>query len=263
MHLFDQRRRSFLASCLMFLALAGAGTVAVSVVSPETAFAQDAAAAPAADAAPARKSLLMWTYEALGITYTLAFLFLSFMLVALFVMNLMAIRRQNIVPLTLVEGFEAHIKEKKYQEAYEMAKNDESFLGKVLSAGLSRLSQGYQQAIEAMQEVGETESMKMDHRLSYIALIGTISPMVGLLGTVDGMVRSFSVIAMSATTPKPAELAFGISTALITTLAGLIIAIPAIAAYNIMKNRVQQLVLEAGILSEQLMGRFQNVGKKG
>ena len=54
---------------------------------------------------------------------------------------------------------------------------------------------GYPQAIEAMQEVGEEENMKMDHRLSYMALIGTISPMVGLFGTVDGMIRSFSVIA--------------------------------------------------------------------
>ena len=113
-----------------------------------------------------------------------------------------------------------------------------------------------------MQEVGEEENMKLEHRLSYMALIGTISPMVGLLGTVQGMISSFSVIANSPTTPKPSELAAGISTALFTTLVGLFIAIPAIALYNILRNRVARLVLEVGIVSEGLMGRFSGVGTK-
>ncbi|HYW81444.1 MAG TPA: MotA/TolQ/ExbB proton channel family protein, partial [Thermoguttaceae bacterium] len=71
------------------------------------------------------------------------------------------------------------------------------------------------------------------------------------------------VIATSTTAPKPSELAAGISTALFTTLLGLFIAIPAIAAYNILRNRVARLVLEVGILSEGLMGRFSNVGTPG
>lgn len=209
-----------------------------------------------------RESTLAWMFKSLGWMYSVVFLSLSFTLVALFVMNLLMARRENVVPVALVEGFEAHLNEKRYQEAYEMAKNDESFLGQVLSAGLAKLSAGYEQAIEAMQEVGEEENMKMEHRLSYMALIGTISPMVGLLGTVQGMIASFSVIANSPTAPQPAQLAVGISTALFTTLVGLFIAIPAIAAYNLIRNRVQRLVLEVGILSEGLMSRFASVGKK-
>ena len=143
-------------------------------------------------------------------------------------MNMLAARREVILPSQLIEGFEAQLNAKKYQEAYELAKNDESFLGKVLSAGLARLSSGYPQAIEAMQEVGEEENMRLEHRLSYLALIGTISPMFGLLGTVDGMVQAFEVIAHSTVSPKPAELAEGIATALVTTLVGLWLAIPAI-----------------------------------
>ena len=123
--------------------------------------------------------------------YSVIFLCLSFALVAVFVMNVLMARRESILPQHLIDGFEAHLNAKKYQEAYELAKNDESFLGKVLSAGLARLSSGYPQAIEAMQEVGEEENMKLEHRLSYLALIGTISPMFGLLGTVDGMVQAF------------------------------------------------------------------------
>jgi biopolymer transport protein ExbB len=173
---------------------------------------------------------------------------------------MLSARRSNMCPPQLVQGFEAQLNERRYQEAYELAKADDSFLGQVLSAGLAKLSLGYSHAIEAMQEVGEEENMKLEHRLSYMALIGTISPMVGLFGTVDGMIQSFSVIATSETTPKPSELADGISTALVTTLVGLAIAIPAIAAYNILKNRIARLVLEVGIVSEGLMSRFQNVG---
>lgn len=114
-----------------------------------------------------------------------------------------------------------------------------------------------------MQEVGEEETMKLEHRLGYIALIGTISPMVGLLGTVDGMVTSFQVIANTPTQPKPSELAGGISTALITTLVGLWLAIPAIAIFGIMRNQMARLTLEVGIVSEGLMSRFSTMGKKG
>ena len=228
-----------------------------------------AAEGPAEKAEPAEaptaepeKTYLAWMYEALGPFYSIIFLALSFTLVALFVMNLLAARREGVLPVGLVEGFEAHLNEKKYQDAYELAKGDESFLGQVLSAGLAKLSTGYEPAIEAMQEVGEEENMKLEHRLSYMALIGTISPMVGLLGTVQGMIASFSVIANSPVQPNPSDLAKGISTALFTTLVGLFIAIPAIAVYNILRNRVARLVLEVGIVSEGLMGRFSSVGTK-
>ncbi|MBN1853966.1 MAG: MotA/TolQ/ExbB proton channel family protein [Pirellulales bacterium] len=211
----------------------------------------------------AKKSYLAWAWESLGIGYSLVFLCLSFVLVALFVMNLMTARRDNVVPVSLVEEFEGLLNEKQYQEAYELARNDESFLGQVLSAGLSKLSSGYSQSIEAMQEVGEEENMKLEHRLSYMALIGTISPMIGLLGTVQGIIGAFQEIALTSSgAPNAQDLAGHLATALFTTLVGLIIAIPAIAAYNILRNRVARLVLEVGIVSEGLMGRFQSMDKK-
>lgn len=234
----------------------------------EPAATQPAAAEPASTQStdtseePVSQSVLGWMWDALGPLYMLIFLGLSFTLVALFVMNLLTARRENVCPASLIEGFEAHLDEKQYQEAYELAKSDESFLGHVLSAGLAKLSAGYPQAIESMQEIGEEENMKLEHRLSYMALIGTLSPMVGLFGTVHGMIKSFQTIATGGSTPKASDLADGISTALFTTLVGLAIAIPALAAFNILKNRIQRLVLEVGHSSEELMGRFQNVGDK-
>jgi biopolymer transport protein ExbB len=244
--------------------------------------AADAAAdeAPAEDPAPApvdasvvdaegpatptpQVSYLAWIVDAMGWHYTIAFLAISFALVALFVMNLLAARRENVVPPALVEGFEQHLNAKQYQEAYDLAKADDSFLGHVLSAGLSRVSSGYSEAVEAMQEVGEEENLRMEQRLGYLALIGTISPMIGLLGTVEGMVESFMVIANTATgAPDPQELAKGISKALFTTLVGLYLAIPALTAYHILRNRVSRLVLEVGVVSEGMMRRFRKTGDK-
>nr|WP_145124025.1 MotA/TolQ/ExbB proton channel family protein [Rosistilla oblonga] len=224
------------------------------------------AAAPAGGAAPvdaapdaSDQSLLGWVYQSLGLTYLLVFLALSFTFVSLLVMNLLTARRDTLCPQELVDSFEEKLDSKDFQQAYDLARSDESVLGHVLSAGLAKLSKGYNKALEGMQEVGEEESMKLEHRLSYMALIGNISPMIGLFGTVDGMIRSFQVIATSGSTPKPSELAGGISTALFTTLVGLAIAIPAIAAYNILRNRVTRLLLEVGVTSEDLMSRFEDI----
>ncbi len=240
------------------------------LISAGPAFAADEPAAAADDvaadeaaaddeAAAMQESYLVWFYKALGFKYVVVFLAISFTLVAFFVMNLLVSRRDNICPLHLVEAFEGHLNEKRYQEAYELAKADESLLGQVLASGLAKLSSGYDNALASMQETGQEESLKLDQRLSVLALVGTVAPMFGLLGTVDGMVASFQVIARSSTTPKPSELAQGISMALVTTLIGLWLAIPAILSFNLLKNRQQKLLLEAGIISENLMKRFQGV----
>lgn len=219
------------------------------------------AAAPAAtaeeDTGPkAPTNLLAWTFQALGIYYTIIFLALSITLLTLIVMNLIAARRDNVCPPDLVEGVEQHLAAGQPKEAAELVRTDDSFLGQVVSAGLGKLAKGHSHAVEAMQEVGEEETMKMEHNLSYMALIGNISPMIGLFGTVDGMIRAFRTIATSGTTPKPGELAADISTALFTTLAGLAIAIPAIAVYNILRNRVQRLTMQVGVTSEELIEKF-------
>jgi biopolymer transport protein ExbB len=232
----------------------------------EAAPAAPAAPAPAAPAATpaAQKSYLRWTYEALGFRYTVAFLVLSFAFFTLLIMNILQIRRVNICPMQLVEAFEAQVNEKQMQAAYELAKNDPSVLGKCLAAGVEKIQGGLDAGMKAMSEVGEDENMRMEHRLGYMGLIGTIAPMVGLLGTVDGMVASFSVIATSTSTPKPSELATGISMALVTTLAGLVIAIPAMMVFNLQKNYAIRLMFETGLNGENLLQEFSKLlpGKK-
>ncbi len=98
--------------------------------------------------------------------------------------------------------------------------------------------------------------MRLEHKLGYLATVGGVAPMIGLLGTVFGMVAAFSVIANSAAAPQASELARGISTALVTTQMGLLIAIPSIIFYEFFRNKLALLVHEMAVQTETLMGRF-------
>jgi biopolymer transport protein ExbB len=188
---------------------------------------------------------------------------MSFLAVGLTIKFIMEMKRDKVIPPQLVMEFENKIRDKKYQDAYEVARNNPSFLGKVLAAGLSKLSTGYPQAIEAMHEVGEDESMRLEHRLSWLAILGTVGPLLGLVGTVEGIIASFRVIATSETQPKPSALAGGISTSLFNTFEGLLVAIIATIAFMLLKNHMARLVLEVGMVSGNLMSRISNVVNPG
>jgi biopolymer transport protein ExbB len=130
-------RAGWILSILLTVVLCGAGwSSAVAAYDPPSVQAENGAVAPGddSDSSP-NLTMLEWLFKALGWLYTIVFLILSFVFVALVIMNVLSARQQQICPAELIEGFEARLDEKKYQEAYELAKADESFLGKVLSAG--------------------------------------------------------------------------------------------------------------------------------
>ena len=253
------------ASLLPNALLPWAAAVVPAIAWTEVAVAQEEEAGDAAaeeGAEPEGENMLVFYYKALGLRYVIVFLALSFGLVALLVMCFMQIRRVVLMPPGLSQAFEAHLESKEYQQAYELAKTDDSYLGHVLAAGMGKLQSGYPASVEAMQAEEGEQAMKLDHKVSYVSLIGALAPMFGLLGTVDGMVGAFMVIAKSATAPKPSELAVGISQALITTLIGLWLAIPAIACFALFKNWLQKLNGDVDGEAMRLMSRFQGMGKK-
>jgi biopolymer transport protein ExbB len=252
--------RMMVAACLA--APWAAATVAPVLVPGVACAQQDDVAVDEGDLEPESKSYLTFLFEALGIKYVIVFLALSFGLVALLVMCFLQFRRSVLMPPALSSSFETLLDTKDYQQAYELAKNDDSYLGHVLAAGMGKLQSGYPAAVEAMQAAEGEEAMKLEHKISYVSLIGALAPMFGLLGTVDGMVTAFMKIAQSTTTPKPNELATGISQALVTTLIGLWLAIPAIACYAVLKNWLQTFNADVDDESMRLMSRFQNVAKK-
>lgn len=202
------------------------------------------------------ESFLWWMIRASGI-FGFLIAMVSFVMVAMIVMLLLQLRRDNYLPAVFIEDFERLLNEGNYQGAYEAAKSNDSFIGKVLANGMARVPRSYEDALQGMQEAGEEETLAMEQSIGYLSLIGSIAPMLGLLGTVQGMVASFQVIATSVVAPKPYQLADGIATALFTTLEGLVVAIPAIVCYSVFKNRLARFVMEAGFVSEELMKRFQ------
>jgi biopolymer transport protein ExbB len=256
--------RAWLGRLLLVIATASpwvAATVAPTLLGPEAVLAQDEEAAEE-EAEPAGTSYLAFLAEALGIKYIIIFLLLSFGLVALLVMCFLQFRKSVLLPPALSQQFEQHLENKEYQQAFELAKGSDSYLGRVLAAGMGKLQSGYPAAVEAMQGAEGEEAMRLEHKISYVSLVGALAPMFGLLGTVDGMVAAFMKIAGSDTAPKPSELAVGISQALVTTLIGLWLAIPAIACYGLLKNWLQRFNMDVEDESTRLMSRFQNMGKK-
>ncbi|MEI7700824.1 MAG: MotA/TolQ/ExbB proton channel family protein, partial [Planctomycetia bacterium] len=172
---------------VLFVVLAGFAALWPASTLHRTVQAQDETPAPAAAAAseaPAAageataaeapvvqsRSFLSYVANACGWFWGPAFLLVSFILVALIMMNLLQVRRDVLLPAQFVEEFEQKLNAKDFQGAYEFARGDDSFVARVLAAGMGRLSRGYAEAVEGMQEAGEDENMGLEHRLSYVAL---------------------------------------------------------------------------------------------
>ena len=239
-----------------------ATAIVPALVHAHTLLAQDGLAENVDPQSAGGGSILGFYWNALGPIWTIVFLALSFWLVALVVMCFLQLRTAVLAPPGLVSAFEQHLEAKQYQEAYELAKADDSPLGQVLAAGMGKLQSGYPAAVEAMHEARADEAMKLEHKVSYVSLVGALTPMFGLLGTVAGMVSAFMVIAQRDTAPKPNELATGISQALVTTQIGLLLAIPAIACFALFRNWLQRLDADVEEESTRLMSRFQGMGRK-
>ena len=107
-----------------------------------------------------------------------------------------------------------------------------------------------------MELANEDVTMEMEHRTTYLATVGTLGPMIGLVGTVYGMIMAFQVIALEGSSPQASQLAAGISTALYATLEGIAISIPAIFFYAMYRNRIARLSLEVGMTAEPLLEQF-------
>ena len=184
---------------------------------------------------------------------------LAFVLLTLVIYYLLTLRHGIFIPTPFLTEVAETMKAGQAGRVMEICQTDSSLLSRALAAGLNRRRDGYGEMIEAAESVGQEESMQLHQNVGYLALIGTVSPMLGLLGTVYGMIDSFRTVAEQAGYLQPGRLAGGIYTALTTTLLGLIVAIPAMASHVYFRNRVLNLLNETAVVVEELLYPF----KKG
>ncbi len=218
-------------------------------------------AADAQQAAGAKKNLLMHMFESIGWTYFFIFLFISIGLVALVVLLSMELRMGAAIPPSFVEEFTDTVNKRQFKAAYELARDDGSFLGRVLTTGMSRLQYGLDDAREAAFNMVESVKAGKDQLVTYLATIGTLGPMLGLVGTVWGMIKSFRVLSEGGT-PNPAKLADGIAHALVVTLVGVALSVPAIFCHAFFRNRLTRVANEtAGVADDLLTQMYHNSRK--
>ena len=185
-------------------------------------------------------------------------LLLSVAALALIIEALVNLRRDKICAPELIDELEALLEEEEYQEALELCESEPNFLTNSLAAGLPRINEGYGKMKEAMEAQAGIEAVKLQQKVGWLLFLSNVSPMLGLLGTVSGMIAAFEEIVALGAKVTPKDLAGGISTALVTTLLGLGVAIPALAAYQFFRNKATRISIDfAGIL-EDMTERFRN-----
>jgi biopolymer transport protein ExbB len=209
-------------------------------------------AAPASSTTPpSRENMLSWAIRASG-PIGVFLLGLSIYFTALVIRLFMELRVSEAVPVLLVDKLEIAIRDKKFQDAYDVCKDNDSFLARLVRAGIANLPNGRTEARDAMQTTTEEIVTSMETRISYLAIIGTLGPMIGLVGTIWGMIMSFQEIATAAgAQPRPEKVAEGISTALFITLEGVSLAVPAIFFFAFFRNRIAQMTMEASRVADR------------
>lgn len=163
--------------------------------------------------------------------------------------NLMTLRRKVIIPEQLDEQVRTALDAGDLGAAVRACDERPSLLGFVIRHGLSEIDGGWPAVEKTLEEALAEQSARLFRKIEYLSVIGNIAPMVGLLGTVIGMIFAFQQVAVTQGSAGAAELAEGIYQALVTTVGGLIVAIPSLGAFAIFRNRVDQLCAEAASMA--------------
>jgi len=166
---------------------------------------------------------------------------------ALVLEKFMYLRRINTDTRKFLSSILERMKHHETKEALQICESSKSPIANILKAGILKYDRTRSQIKESIEDASLYEIPRLEKNLSTLATLAHISPLLGLLGTVTGMVRCFQIIQAKSTSfhpISPGDLAGGIWEALLTTVAGLVVAIPTFVAYNYLVNRVNNLILE-------------------
>jgi len=185
-----------------------------------------------------------------GALIVLSLLVLSLLAAYLIIEQIFVLRRGEVMPTGLADEVRQLLAQGKLPEADGACRKRPSPLAFVLISGLTELDFGWQAVEKAMEDAVAEQAAKLYRKIEYLSVIGNLAPMCGLLGTVTGMIMAFQQVAVTQGTAGAAQLAEGIYSALVTTVAGLVVAIPSLGAFAVLRNRVDQLIAETAYLAQ-------------
>ena len=257
--------------CALFL-----GPVEMLWLTPPAAVAQDEAEeevekpAPkkgkkAEDKAPAaeghsQENVVIWILRISGAIGAFIIL-LSFYFIALVSRLFIDLRSIVAMPPDLMEDIKQKMEKRDYKGVYQTIKEKDCLFTRYASTGLGELSSGLAEARDAMERTAEVQVVEMEKKISMLAVLGSLGPMIGLLGTLKGMIASFMVIARSDAGIKANEVAEAISEALVITFMGVALSVPAIFFFAVFKNRVASISATTMFAADEFVKKLASAAK--
>ena len=188
----------------------------------------------------------------MGIGIMIVLILLSIVSVYMIVDQAMALRKKELVPTDLVENVRQLLAQGKLKDADQACRERPCPLSFVLVSGMSELEYGWPAVEKALEDSTAEQAARLYRKLEYLSVIGNIAPMIGLLGTVTGMILAFREVALSQGTAGAGALASGIYSALVTTVCGLVIAIPSLAAFAIFRNKIDEIISDTAYSAQHV-----------
>lgn len=246
-------------SALVFGAVTTAGTVYAQEAAPAAGevVTQDGQAAQSEAAKETTFWQVVFGSGWMGVILWMA-LFASGGFAAYFIIDgFILVRPTKIMPQGLIDQVKAAMDQGDVMKAIEICDNDPSSMAKILKAGFAHVEEGFDVIDEAISAAGDLEIEHMMQRLNWISVCSALAPMLGLLGTVQGMILTFATIAITGV--EISSLSLTISQALYTTAGGLAVAIPAITFFYALRNNANRLVLRMQVVTSDLIKNLRNV----
>ncbi|MFL5242616.1 MAG: MotA/TolQ/ExbB proton channel family protein [Gemmataceae bacterium] len=250
------RLATFLFSCLLALFF----LTAVAPHWQEAKAAGDAAAQ--ADSGGSNNNMFVHMIKSVGIFMGLILATLSISLVALVVLLVMDLRMSESVPPAFVEEFTDTVNKRKFKEAFDLARQDNSFVGRVLAAGMGRLQYGIEDARETALNTIESVKAGKEQLITYLATIGTLGPLFGLVGTVWSMIGAFMKMSDKTRSVDPHEMADTLSHGLVVTIVGISISVFAIFFHAFFRNRLVRISMDTASVADDLLTQMYHNSKK-
>jgi biopolymer transport protein ExbB len=256
---FAQRQRSrvvfFLIACLLCVLVA-------TVVAPtwQQAWAADDGAAQA-DTGSSSNNIFLHIIKSVKWMWPIIAI-LSISLVALIVLLSMDLRMSEAVPPAFVEEFTDTVNKRKFKEAFDLARQDNSYLARVLTVGMGRLQYGIEDAKDVAMNTVESIKATKEQLITYLATIGTLGPLCGLVGTVYSMIGAFMKMSNRSQAVDSHDMADTLSHGLVVTLLGIGLSVPAIFCHAFFRNRLTRISMDTANVADDLLTQMYHNSRK-